>query len=85
MRKTESFIARLKGILQIPQDGLVDERITLVEQGVDSIMAVEVRTWFLKELDTDLPVLQILGASSTIDELVDKSMNSIAPDTAWVI
>ena len=47
----ESFISRLKGILQIPQDGLVDEQITLVEQGVDSIMAVEIRTWFLKELD----------------------------------
>lgn len=84
MPKTESFISRLKGILQIPKDGLVDERVTLVEQGVDSIMAVEIRTWFLKELDIDIPVLLILSASAIIDELVDKSMNSIPADAPWV-
>src|ERR1700712_4393225 len=84
MQKTESFITRLKGILQIPQDGLVDERATLVEQGVDSIMAVDIRTWFLKELDIDIPILLILSATATIDELVDKFMNSIPPDTPWV-
>ncbi|GES65928.1 putative polyketide synthase [Aspergillus terreus] len=75
----ESFIARLKRILQIPQDESVNERATLVEQGVDSIMAVEVRSWFLKELDVDMPVLKILSASATIQELVDESMDRLPP------
>lgn len=55
-----------------------------MEQGVDSIMAVDIRTWFLKELDIDLPILLILSASATIDELVDKFMNDIPADTPWV-
>lgn len=54
-----------------------------MEQGVDSIMAVEIRTWFLKELNVDIPVLLILSATVTIDDLVDKCMNSIPPDTPW--
>ncbi|KAI1414159.1 putative equisetin synthetase [Hypoxylon sp. FL1857] len=75
----EAFIARLKRILQIPQDETINERVTLVEQGVDSIMAVEVRTWFLKELDIDMTVLKILSASATIQELVDESMGKLPP------
>lgn len=69
----------MKRILQIPQDELVNERVTLVEQGVDSIIAVEVRTWFLKELDIDVPVLKILSASATIQELVDESVDKLPP------
>ncbi|KAH8753456.1 hypothetical protein BGZ57DRAFT_958474 [Hyaloscypha finlandica] len=80
----ESFISRLKGILQIPQDGLVDKAVTLVEHGIDSIMSVEIRTWFLKELDIDIPVLLILNATATIDELIDNLMNTISPETSWV-
>lgn len=47
----------------------VSEDVPLVEQGLDSLMAVEVRTWFLKELDMDMPVLKIL-AGGTINDLV---------------
>lgn len=68
----------------MPQDELVDERATLVEQGVDSIMAVDIRSWFLKELDIDIPILLILSATATINELVDKFMDSIPADTPWV-
>ena len=32
-------------------------------------MAVEVRSWFLKELDIDMPVLKVLGGSSIVDLL----------------
>lgn len=32
-------------------------------------MVAEVRSWFLKELDMDMPVLKVLGASSIIDLL----------------
>ena len=38
-----------------------------MELGVDSLVAVEVRTWFLKELQTDMPVLKILGGASVAD------------------
>lgn len=62
----------------------MDEKATLVEQGIDSIMAVDIRTWFLKELDIDIPILLILSATATINELVERFMNDIPPGTAWV-
>lgn len=62
----------------------MDKAVTLVEHGIDSIMSVEIRTWFLKELDIDIPVLLILNATATIDELIDNLMNTISPETSWV-
>ena len=59
----------LKTILRIPQEDSVDLSLALVEQGVDSLVAVEVRSWFLKEIDVDVPVLKVLGGSSILDLL----------------
>lgn len=73
----ESFIERLKRILQIPEGESVNERVTLAEQGVDSIMAVDVRTWFLKELGVDISILKILSASTTILELVEDALQKL--------
>ncbi|KAF9768362.1 hypothetical protein IL306_014363 [Fusarium sp. DS 682] len=73
----EAFVERLKRILMIPQGESVNEKVTLVEQGVDSIMAVEVRTWFLQEFSIDLPVLKILGAGSTLESILNDAMNGI--------
>lgn len=53
------------------QEDSVSEKASLVEQGVDSLMAVEVRSWFLKELEVDIPVLKILGGSSVTDLLAE--------------
>ncbi|KXX77494.1 Nonribosomal peptide synthetase 14 [Madurella mycetomatis] len=66
-----SFESRLRKILQIPADEPVDDTAALVEQGVDSLVAVEIRSWFLKELDIDMPVLKILGGNSVVDLLND--------------
>ncbi|KAL7782699.1 BcPKS5, polyketide synthase [Trichoderma afarasin] len=76
----EAFIERLKRILMIPQGESVNEMVTLVEQGVDSIMAVEVRTWFLQEFSIDLPVLKILGAGSTLESILDDAVSGIPAD-----
>lgn len=63
-----SFVARMKKTLQMDK---VSEDVPLVEQGLDSLMAVEVRTWFLKELDMDMPVLKILAGGSINDLVSD--------------
>lgn len=75
---TEAFITRLKRTLQIPPEESVNENVSLVEQGVDSLMAVEVRTWFLKELDVDMPVLKVL-AGGTIQDLVNDAIQRLPP------
>jgi hybrid polyketide synthase/nonribosomal peptide synthetase ACE1 len=55
----------------IAQDDAVHENLSLVEQGMDSLMAVEVRSWFLNEMEVDIPTLKILGGSTIGDLLVE--------------
>lgn len=64
--------------MAVGPDEVISEKVTLVEQGVDSLMAVEVRSWFIKELDVDIPVLKILGGMS-VPDLVDESLDLLSP------
>ncbi|KAF4335575.1 polyketide synthase [Fusarium beomiforme] len=73
----DSFIVRLRRVLAVGPDEVINEKVTLVEQGVDSLMAVEVRSWFIKELDVDIPVLKILGGMS-VPDLVEESLDLIS-------
>ncbi|PSR79071.1 putative hybrid NRPS/PKS enzyme [Coniella lustricola] len=61
----ESFAAKVAIISRL--DGPVGESVPLIELGIDSLVAVEVRGWFLKELKTDVPVLKVLGGGSVAD------------------
>lgn len=63
---TESFVAELRVILQVAEQTL-DQYTPLIEHGIDSLIAVEVRSWFVKELKIDMPVLKILGGGSIAD------------------
>ena len=53
----------------------------IVELGVDSLLAVDMRAWFTKELDLDMPVLKILGGA-TVQELVEDAVRRLAPEMA---
>jgi hybrid polyketide synthase/nonribosomal peptide synthetase ACE1 len=85
------FAAKLQIVLQLTDED-VDMDVPLVEIGIDSLVAVEVRSWFLKELQTDMPVLKILGGGSVSDlaeqaskklpvELVPMLGNTAIPST----
>jgi amino acid adenylation domain-containing protein/thioester reductase-like protein len=45
----------------------MDESIGLISLGLDSLIAVEIRSWLLKVLEVDVPVLKLLGGSSLLD------------------
>ncbi|KAF5861957.1 hypothetical protein ETB97_012280 [Aspergillus alliaceus] len=51
----------------------------IVELGVDSLLAVDMRSWFTKELDLDMPVLKILGGA-TVNDLIDDAMKRLSLD-----
>ena len=64
-------------------DDQVGHNISLVELGIDSLVAVEVRSWFLKELKTDIPVLKILRGGSVADlcqQAMEKLPESLLPN-----
>lgn len=60
---------------------------SLDELGADSLVAVDIRSWFLKELGVDVPVLKILNSPSVRDLLVSaqallqsSAIPNVAPD-----
>ncbi|KAM3068355.1 hypothetical protein ACMFMG_009492 [Clarireedia jacksonii] len=82
----ECFANKLQVILQLSADQ-VNYEIPLVELGIDSLVAVEVRSWFLKELKTDMPVLKVLGGGSvtnlcqqTLDKLPAKMLPNLGAE-----
>lgn len=73
----------MQNTLQLTHSGSDDDlsilRLRTDELGIDSLIAVEIRTWFLKNLEVNMPVLKILGGVST-GELLDHAMENL-PDS----
>ncbi|KAI4141216.1 MAG: hypothetical protein L6R39_005464, partial [Caloplaca ligustica] len=68
------FVGKLERILQSSRDQIHASQ-GLIALGVDSLMAVEVRSWFLSELEVDMPVLKLLGGAS-ISEICAEAAKS---------
>ena len=57
----------------------MDYDAPLVELGIDSLVAVEVRSWLLKEFKVDIPVLKVVGGAS-LTELCQKALEKMPED-----
>jgi hybrid polyketide synthase/nonribosomal peptide synthetase ACE1 len=67
-------------MLQI--DGADDDALMRMhsdEIGMDSLIAVDIRSWFLKQLNVSIPVLKILNGVS-IAEYVEEAVAKISPE-----
>ncbi|KAK7973541.1 Acyl transferase/acyl hydrolase/lysophospholipase [Apiospora saccharicola] len=71
-----TFLRKLRRLLALGSEETIDEKMTFVGHGVDSLIAVDVRSWLAKELQVDFPVLKILGGSS-IGELLSEAAKSL--------
>ncbi|KXS94985.1 hypothetical protein AC578_9486, partial [Pseudocercospora eumusae] len=60
---TQALAARVETMLQM-SPGSFKTDIPLLDVGIDSLLAVELRTWFLKEVHVDVPVLKLLSGES---------------------
>ncbi|PWY66108.1 putative hybrid NRPS/PKS enzyme [Aspergillus heteromorphus CBS 117.55] len=73
----ECFIAKLQIMLGL--DDAATNSITSKaadELGIDSLNTVDIRSWFLKEMKVDIPVLRILGGA-TIGELIKFALEKL--------
>lgn len=59
----DSFKTKVAGLL-LMDENTIDPTMNLNRLGIDSLVAVELRTWFYKELAVDIPVLKILSGIS---------------------
>ncbi|KAJ5597961.1 hypothetical protein N7537_008045 [Penicillium hordei] len=71
----DSFASHVETMLHLGQ-GSLDKETAIINLGVDSLMAVEIRSWFLAEVEKDMPILKVLGGSSvaTLAEEVAKEI-----------
>lgn len=60
---SEHLCKFLAGTLQLPEGGVSGDS-HIIELGVDSLMAVEIRNWFYKRVGGDVPVMKILQPQS---------------------
>lgn len=51
----------------------------LDEMGLDSLLAVEIRTWWLNTVGVSLPVMKILSGI-TVDQLITSGVDGLSPD-----
>ncbi|KAI0595287.1 hybrid PKS-NRPS PsoA [Biscogniauxia sp. FL1348] len=61
-----AIASRLSLALGSPSED-VDDQAGLISMGLDSLVAVEIRSWLLKILEVDVPVLKFLSGSSLND------------------
>jgi hypothetical protein len=73
---TGAFKAKLQALMFLHDGDSLSETTPLVDMGVDSLVGVEMRSWFLQELGVDMPVMKILGGASVAD-LVDGVMQNL--------
>ncbi|EME79470.1 uncharacterized protein MYCFIDRAFT_93879, partial [Pseudocercospora fijiensis CIRAD86] len=60
---TQALASRVERMLQM-SPGSFKADVPLLDMGIDSLLAVELRTWFLKEVHVDVPVLKLLSGES---------------------
>ncbi|KAK7921531.1 Beta-ketoacyl synthase [Apiospora marii] len=62
-----------------PEDNDVQPDTRLIDLGIDSLVAVDIRFWFSKELDLDMPVLKLLSGA-TVEEMVQDTAERLSPE-----
>ncbi|KAJ5188310.1 Acyl transferase/acyl hydrolase/lysophospholipase [Penicillium cf. griseofulvum] len=79
----DCLASRLRVLLQLG-DQEIHHDAPLLELGIDSLVAVEVRTWFTKELKVDMPVLKVIGGAS-LAELCQGAFEKLPAELAAAI
>ena len=60
----EAFARKLESMMQLPINS-VNLNVPLIDLGCDSLLAIEIRRWFIKEVGIDVPVLKVLSGDTT--------------------
>lgn len=80
---TGTVLLKLQQMLQLSAEITADQDALLQQStdalGVDSLVAVELRTWLLREIEVDIPVLTMLGELS-VQALIDCCVQRLSPE-----
>ncbi|RLM00364.1 hypothetical protein CFD26_104016 [Aspergillus turcosus] len=76
---TEGFCQKVRNKFNLPADAALLPDTRLTDLGIDSLVAVDLRRWFQKELLVEMPTMQILGGES-IASLAAAAVSMLPPD-----
>ncbi|KAI1749216.1 PKS-NRPS hybrid [Xylaria castorea] len=74
----DAFAAKLRLSLGIEENRPIVD-LTADTLGIDSLFAVDIRSWFIKELQIEIPVLKILGGA-TVGEILDTAQQLLSKE-----
>lgn len=75
----DGLSGKIRGALQLTSADQLSLTTPLIDQGVDSLSAVTVSSWFTKNLGIEIPLLKILGGAS-VNDLVEEAVSRLTPD-----
>ncbi|KAI4252940.1 MAG: hypothetical protein L6R42_007768 [Xanthoria sp. 1 TBL-2021] len=78
-----TFSSMLKAMLQITTS-TINMNIPVLELGCESLLAVEIRTWLLKELHVEIPTFSIVGGSTAAEICRDATRRHFALKSAKI-
>ena len=64
------FALALGNLLEIDPEQL-DRNLPVANLGIDSLVAIRIREWFLKEMGVDVPVLKVMSDSYSMSRMCD--------------
>lgn len=81
----DAFFLKIQAALQIPVENDKSQILSsrTDDLGIDSLVAVEIRSWFLKEIETEIPVFKVLSGGSFMQLLeyaVENMPNKLTPN-----
>ncbi|EOD43327.1 putative lovastatin nonaketide synthase protein [Neofusicoccum parvum UCRNP2] len=75
---TDAFTKKIQTTLLLSADNFILDQ-TADDLGIDSLVAVTIRSWFSKELGVDMPVMKILGGA-TVGSILDYAVERLPAD-----
>ncbi|RYP73786.1 hypothetical protein DL770_007712 [Monosporascus sp. CRB-9-2] len=78
---TESFIAEMRKMLHLSDDYAITPAVRTDELGLDSLVAVRIRSWFLNNFQVNIPALRILKGEA-LQELIEYAVEEIPDEVA---
>ncbi|KAI6343293.1 putative PKS/NRPS-like protein biosynthetic cluster [Pyricularia oryzae] len=75
---SQTLSEKMRGVLHIPPEESVNASAPLLDQGIDSLGAITVASWFSKQLLVEIPILRVLSGAS-IEELAAEGASRLSP------
>ncbi|KAI5364416.1 putative secondary metabolism biosynthetic enzyme [Alternaria postmessia] len=77
----QAFLIKLERLTQL-ESHRIDANKSLLNLGVDSLSAVEIRNWFLQTVGVDIPVLKLLRGDTVSEISIDATKKYLAQRTS---